>query len=124
MYVACVEPRAVSGEVRLKLSGEDCIAAVHFAVYFGSVDVDMAKLAGIDVEALMESIDTDLDPGFAETSVVTMLGMGLGWEPLEVECASGIGWVAELIEASAEGKAYGFVAVETATDSDGVRFVA
>ena len=123
--MACVEPRAVSGEVRLKLSGEDCIAAVHFAVYFGSVDVDMAKLAGIDVEALMESIDTDLDPGFAETSVVTMLGMGLGWEPLEVECASGIGWVAELIEASAEGKAYGFaVAVETATDSDGVRFVA
>lgn len=94
--------------------------AVHFAVYFGSVHVDMAKLAGIDVE--VETIDTGLDPGFAGTSVVTVLGMGLGWEALE--CASGIGWVAELIEAVAEGKAYDFVSVETATDSDGGRFVA
>jgi len=82
----------------------------------------MAKLAG-DVEALMETIDTvRLDPGFAETSVVAVLGMGLGWEALD--CASGIGWVAELIEAVAEGKAYDFVSVETATDSDGGRFVA
>lgn len=81
----------------------------------------MAKLAG-DVEALMETIDTGLDPGFAERSVVAVLGMGLGWEALE--CASGIGWGAELMEAVAEGMAYDFVSVETATDSDGGRFVA
>lgn len=115
--MACAEPVVASDEVRLKLSDEDWIAAV----YFGSVDADMAKLAG-DVEALMETIDTGLDPGFAERSVVAVLGMGLGWEALE--CASGIGWGAELMEAVAEGMAYDFVSVETATDSDGGRFVA